>query len=58
MDYRSYTEILQACEDYKHGYVIVKPNILILWLICGYGYLSFQYALTWFRLMGVSKWFI
>ena len=40
------------------GYVIVKPNIVILWLICGYGYLFFQYALTWFRLVGISKWFI
>ena len=26
------------------GYVILKANILILWLICGYGYLFFQYA--------------
>jgi hypothetical protein len=58
MNYKSYTEIFQACEDYKQGYVIVKPNILSFSLICGYGYLFFQYALTWFRLGGVSKWFM
>jgi len=52
--------VYEECEweGKRQGYLIVKPDIVILWLICGYGYLFFQYALTWFRLMGVSKWFL
>jgi len=40
---------------YSQGSVIVKPNTLILWLICGYGYLFFQYALYREPLLGRFK---
>jgi hypothetical protein len=43
---------------YSQGSVIVKPDILILWLMCGYGYLFFSMPYTVRLHWVVSKWFI